>query len=178
MPLRKLVEEGKFRRDLYYRLASVTLEIPTLRSRTEDISLLAREFAAGLSKSISPRALLRLQAYSWPGNVRELRHAIERAAGLSGSFQPMLDEEAFAFLFAGHSEESTDGYISGELAEGMLTLNEMERVMILRSLKLSRGNRAEAAKILGIARSTLFEMLKRFKIEGPRSHLYRDKIAS
>ncbi len=176
MPLRKLVEEGKFRRDLYYRLASVTLEIPTLRSRSEDIELLAREFAAGLAKSISPRALLRLQAYSWPGNVRELRHAVERAAGLSGSFQPMLDEESFAFLFAGQSEESSEGFISEELAQGMLTLGEMERVMILRSLKLTRGNRAEAAKILGVARSTLFEMLKRYRIEGPRAHLYSKKL--
>jgi DNA-binding NtrC family response regulator len=172
MPLRKLVEEGKFRRDLYYRLASVTLEIPTLRSRPEDTALLARDFATELRKTVSPRALLRLQAYSWPGNVRELRHAIERAAGLAGSFQPMLDEEAFAFLFAGNSEESGEGFVGGELAEGMLTLGEMERVMLLRSLRLSRGNRADAAKLLGIARSTLFEMLKRYQIEGPRAHLY------
>lgn len=172
LPLRKLVEEGKFRRDLYYRLASVTLEIPTLRSRPEDTALLARDFSAELGKSISPRALLRLQAYSWPGNVRELRHAVERACGLSGSLQPLLDEEAFAFLFAGNSEESAEGFIGGELAQGMLTLEEMERVMLLRALKLSRGNRAEAAKLLGIARSTLFEMLKRHRIEGPRAHLY------
>jgi DNA-binding NtrC family response regulator len=175
LPLRKLVEEGKFRRDLYYRLASVTLEIPTLRARTEDIALLARAFAADLGKTVAPRALLRLQAYSWPGNVRELRHAIERAAGLSGSLQPVLDEEAFAFLFSGNASESTEGYVGGELAEGMLTLEEMERVMLLRSLKLTRGNRADAAKLLGVARSTLFEMLKRHGIEGPRAHLYRQK---
>jgi transcriptional regulator with PAS, ATPase and Fis domain len=174
LPLRKLVEEGKFRRDLYYRLASVTLDIPTLRSRPEDTALLARDFAAELGKTVSPRALLRLQAYSWPGNVRELRHAIERAAGLAGSFQPILDEEAFAFLFTGNSEESSHGYVGAELADGMLTLVEMERVMLLRALKLSRGNRADAAKILGVARSTLFEMLKRFRIEGPRAHLYRE----
>lgn len=176
LPLRKLVEEGKFRRDLYYRLASVTLEIPTLRSRPEDTALLARDFAAELGKTVSPRALLRLQAYSWPGNVRELRHAIERAGGLAGSLQPILDEEAFAFLFAGDSNEATEGYVGGELAEGMLTLGEMERVMLLRSLKLSRGNRADAAKLLGIARSTLFEMLKRHRIEGPRAHLHRKKV--
>ncbi len=175
LPLRKLVEEGKFRRDLYYRLASVTLEIPTLRSRPADTSLLARGFAADLGKTVSPRALLRLQAYSWPGNVRELRHAVERAAGLSGSLQPLLDEEAFAFLFAGNSAESTEGFVGGELAEGMLTLEEMERVMLRRALTLSRGNRASAAKLLGVARSTLFEMLKRHRIEGPRAHLYRTK---
>ena len=175
LPLRKLVDEGKFRRDLYYRLASVTLEIPTLRSRPEDTAMLAREFSAELGKSVSPRALLRLQAYSWPGNVRELRHAVERAAGLAGSLQPILDEEAFTFLFSGDSAEAREGYVGGELAEGMLTLGEMERVMLLRSLKLSRGNRADAANLLGVARSTLFEMLKRHRIEGPRSHLHRPK---
>jgi len=176
LPLRKLVEEGKFRRDLYYRLASVTLEIPPLHSRPEDISLLARDFASEFGKMIAPKTLLRLQAYSWPGNVRELRHAIERGAGLSGPFQTILDDSAFEFLFETASEESGEGYISSELADGMLTLTEMERVMILRSLKLSRGNRADAAKILGVARSTLFEMLKRHQIEGPRAHL-RKSIA-
>jgi DNA-binding NtrC family response regulator len=174
LPLRKLVEEGKFRRDLYYRLASVTLEIPTLRSRPEDISLLAREFATELGKTIAPRTLLRLQAYSWPGNVRELRHAIERAGGLAGPFQTVLDDSAFEFLLSG-GDEGDQALVHGEVADGMLTLFEMERVMILRSLKLSRGNRADAAKILGIARSTLFEMLKRHRIEGPRAHLYREK---
>jgi transcriptional regulator with PAS, ATPase and Fis domain len=174
LPLRKLVEEGKFRRDLYYRLASVTLEIPSLRSRPEDTSLLAREFAAELGKAVAPRTLLRLQAYSWPGNVRELRHAIERAAGLAGPFQTVLDDGAFEFLLSG-GDEADEALVHGEIADGMLTLFEMERVMILRSLKLSRGNRADAAKILGVARSTLFEMLKRHRIEGPRAHLYREK---
>lgn len=171
LPLRKLVDEGKFRRDLYYRLASVTLEIPSLKSRPEDISMLAREFSTELGKMIAPKTLLRLQAYSWPGNVRELRHAVERGAGLSGPFQTILDDSAFEFLFETASEESSEGYVSSELADGMLTLVEMERVMILRSLRLAQGNRTDAAKILGVARSTLFEMLKRHRIEGPRAHL-------
>src|SRR6185437_7560722 len=70
-PLWKLVEEGKFRRDLFYRLASITIEIPSLRSRPEDIELLARRFAQELGKTLSNRAILRLQAHAWPGNVRE-----------------------------------------------------------------------------------------------------------
>lgn len=178
LPLKKLVEEGRFRRDLYYRLASITLEIPSLRSRPEDIEMLAADFASELGKAIAPKTSLRLQAYSWPGNVRELRHAIERAAGLSGPFQSVLDDQAFQFLFSGRSEETNQNYVAAELAEGMLTLEEMERVMILRALKLAYGNRADAAKILGIARSTLFEMLKRQKIEGPRAHLQRNRLAS
>lgn len=178
LPLKKLVEEGRFRRDLYYRLASITLEIPSLRSRPEDIEMLAADFAGELGKAIAPRTALRLQAYSWPGNVRELRHAIERAAGLSGPFQSVLDDEAFQFLFSGRSEESNENYVAAELADGMLTLDEMERVMILRALKIAYGNRADAAKILGIARSTLFEMLKRHGVEGPRAHLQRNRLAS
>lgn len=165
LPLQKLVEEGRFRRDLYYRLASVTLEIPTLRSRPEDIELLARQFAGELGRALSSRAVLRLKAHEWPGNVRELRHAIERASGLAGAFSHALDEDAFSFLVTPESAFSRP-----EMALGpILTLKEMERAMLLRALKLAEGNRSEAARTLGIARSTLFEMLKRHKICGPRA---------
>lgn len=164
LPLHKLVEEGKFRRDLYYRLASVTLEIPSLRSRPDDIAMLAQRFAEDLGRTVSSRAMLRLKAHTWPGNVRELRHAIERASGLAGPFAPVLNEDAFSFLITAESAEKTP-----ELAFGStLTLKEMERAMILKALKLSQGNRSHAAKILGIARSTLFEMMKRHRICGPR----------
>ncbi len=165
-PLQKLVEEGRFRRDLYYRLASVTVEIPSLRARPEDIEMLALRFASELDRHISPQAMLRLQAHSWPGNVRELRHAIERASGLAGPFQPTLTEDSFEFLL---TVENISRSPQLELGSAVLTLNEMERVMILKSLRLARGNRAKAAKILGIARSTLFEMLKRHQIFGPKA---------
>jgi transcriptional regulator with PAS, ATPase and Fis domain len=167
-PLKKLVEEGKFRRDLYYRIASVTLELPSLRSRPDDIRMLAKRFAEELGKTLSPKALLRLQAHPWPGNVRELRHAIERASGLAGAFTPILDEESFEFLLTPDTIAATE-----DLGFGcaILTLDEMERLMILKALRLAQGNRAAAAQILGIARSTLFEKLKRHKITGPRSSL-------
>lgn len=165
-PLEKLVEEGKFRRDLYYRLASVTIHIPPLKCRPEDVTLLTHRFAGEFGKSVSRRALLRLQAHSWPGNVRELRHAIERACGLAGPFCPVLNEDAFEFLLTPTHITATPAL---ELGAAVLTLNEMERVMLLKALKLSNGNRAFAARILGVARSTLFEMLKRHKITGPRT---------
>ena len=167
-PLLKLVEEGKFRRDLYYRLASVTIDIPTLRSRPEDIEMLASRFASELKRGLSPRAMLRLKAHAWPGNVRELRHAIERASGLAGPFCALLGEEAFEFLL---TPENVTDRPELELGSSVLTLEEMERVMILKALRLSRGNRTEAARILGIARSTLFEMLRRYKITGPRANI-------
>ncbi len=164
-PLKKLVEEGRFRRDLYYRLASVTVEIPPLRHRPEDILMLSNQFATDLNRSLSPRALLRLQAHSWPGNVRELRHSIERASGLAGPFTPVLSEDAFEFLL---TPDNVGDRPELELG-AILTLDEMERVLLVKALRLAQGNRAKAAKILGVARSTLFEMLKRHKIQGPKS---------
>ncbi len=167
-PLLKLVEEGKFRRDLYYRLASITVQIPPLRHRPEDISLLARQFASDLDRSVSPHAILRLQAHAWHGNVRELRHAVERATGLAGAFTPVLSEDSFNFLL---SSENITERPELELGQPVLTLKEMEKIMLLKALRLSDGNRAKAARILGVARSTLFEMLKRHKIRESRKPL-------
>jgi transcriptional regulator with PAS, ATPase and Fis domain len=170
-PLLQLVDEGRFRRDLYYRIASISLRIPALRERPEDIRLLSLRFATELGRELSPRALQRIQAHSWPGNVRELRHAIERASGLSGPDQKILNEDGFSFLL----EEPLASDLGAETLPGgeapLLTLSEMEHQMILKALRLSQGNRAEAAKVLGVARSTLFEMLKRHRIPGPRSAL-------
>jgi transcriptional regulator with PAS, ATPase and Fis domain len=165
-PLQKLVEEGKFRRDLFFRLASVTLNIPTLRSRPDDIKLLSEKFSSEFNRSISQRAMFRLQAHTWPGNVRELRHAIERASGLSGPFSPILSEEAFDFLLTSDRIQEAPEM---EWGAPVLSIKEMERVLLLKALKLSNGNRAQAAKILGVARSTLFEMLKRHRIQGPKA---------
>jgi transcriptional regulator with PAS, ATPase and Fis domain len=165
-PLLKLVEEGKFRRDLFYRLASVTIEIPSLRSRADDVELLAARFASELKRSIAPQAMLRLQAHTWPGNVRELRHAIERACALAGPFTQVLDEDAFGFLLTAENVTSAPAL---ELGAPLLSLDEMERAMILKALRLSHGNRGQAARILGVARSTLFEKIKRHGICGPRS---------
>jgi transcriptional regulator with PAS, ATPase and Fis domain len=167
--LKKLVGAGKFRRDLYYRIASITIEIPPLHSRPEDIELLALKFANEMEKTLSPQALLRLQAYNWPGNVRELRHAIERASGISGPFMKMLGEDSFEFLL---TPDTISEQPEIELGSSVLTLSEMERVLLIKALRLAKGNRRKAAQILGVARSTLFEMLKRFKIQGPKSHAY------
>jgi transcriptional regulator with PAS, ATPase and Fis domain len=166
-PLEKLVQTGKFRQDLYYRLASVTLSIPPLRARPKDIEMLATQFSSDLGRSLSPKSMLRLKAHSWPGNVRELRHAIERASGLAGPFMPVLSEDAFDFLLTSENVSVSPGL---ELGAPVLTLLEMERVLILKALKLTNGNRGAAAKVLGIARSTLFEMLKRHRIMGPKHH--------
>lgn len=164
-PLHQLVEEGKFRRDLFFRLASVTLSIPTLRSRPKDIDLLARKFASEMDKTLSPKALLRLKAHVWPGNVRELRHAVERAVGMSGTFTKILADDAFDFLLTPSHVSKTPEL---ELGAPVLSLHEMEKVVLLKALRICEGNRVRTAKTLGIARSTLFEMLKRHRIQGPK----------
>ena len=169
-PLEQLVEEGKFRQDLYYRLASITVFIPPLRSRLDDIELLAGKFASELNQSLSPRAVLRLKAHAWPGNVRELRHAIERATGFSSPFSTVLNEEAFEFLLTPRNLNQSPAL---ELGASVLTLKEMERALVIKVLRITDGNRAKAARTLGVARSTLFEMLKRHKIKGPKNREYR-----
>lgn len=162
-PLLQLVESGHFRRDLYYRLASVTLNIPPLRERLEDIESLSRSYAQEFGKILSSGAVVRLKAYEWPGNVRELRHTIERACAMVGEFSQVISEESFDFLI------DSPGVFSAGRPGAVLNLHEMERHLLIKALRVTLGNRTEAAKLLGVARSTLFEMLKRHKVEGPRS---------
>jgi two-component system, NtrC family, response regulator len=169
-PLEALVKEGKFRQDLYYRLASVKVEIPTLRDRPKDIRLLADRFSKNLKKTLTEKAIFRLQNYSWPGNVRQLRHSIERAAGMAGVFQNTLDESCFDFLLHSGSLVESNSSLQSNLLSA-LNLREIEKVALLKALQLTHGNRAHAAQLLGVARSTLFEMLKRHKIQGPRQIL-------
>jgi DNA-binding NtrC family response regulator len=169
LPLLKLVEEGKFRKDLYFRIASVTLKIPSLKERPEDIELLAIEAAGKLGKVIPAKTLAKLQSYSWPGNVRELQHSVERACGLAGPFEKILSEDLFEW---DDMKALTGGNSSLPEFDGVLRMDEMEKILLLKALRISHGNRQEAAKLLGVARSTVFDMLKRHKIPGPRQDAY------
>jgi transcriptional regulator with GAF, ATPase, and Fis domain len=157
-PLDLMVKEKTFRQDLYYRLASVPLKVLPLRQRPQDIRLLATEFAEELGHILSQESLKLLCEKSWRGNARELKHAIERASGCAGGRgNAMLTTEYFEFL-EDSAPEITDS------AATVLRLQDMERVMLIRALKKTNGNRANAAKLLGVARSTLFEMLKRHSL--------------
>lgn len=168
LPLPKLVEEGKFRKDLYYRIASCTIKIPALRDRPEDIELLANEFAGQFKKSLPPQTLDRLKSYSWPGNVRELRHAIERACGLAGPFQEALTEDLFEFESVGETDATREQL---DPLAGTLRIDEMEKKLLIKALRQSDGNRQEAARLLGVARSTVFEMIKRYRIASYRTQV-------
>ena len=144
-------EAGRFRQDLYFRLAGVVLTVPPLRERPKDVRLLAHHFltSVGCRKTISPEALAALDAYSWPGNVRELRMVMERTA----------------ILAAGEAILPTDLRLGGPRprAEGPwridMTLAEVEDAHIRAVLEHHKGRRAKAARALGIDPKTLYNKL-------------------
>jgi DNA-binding NtrC family response regulator len=162
--LQQAVAEGKFRDDLYYRLNVIEIRIPPLRERRDDIPLLAQHFVERLSHelgkdvgAISEDGLKVLMDYNWPGNVRELENAVERAMVTCRG--TALTETDFAFL-AGN----------GALSAGKwgtpppITLQEMEKLLIVATLDRTGGNIKESATALGIDRSTLYEKIKRYDI--------------
>ncbi len=161
--LRAAVEEERFRRDLFFRVAVIHVQLPPLREREDDVLLLAQSFleraalrAGKTIRGLSPGAVARLHAHAWPGNVRELQHCIERAVALT-----TRDEIA-----AGDLPEHLRPALrppAGTPVEAMLApLAEIERLHILGVLDAVRGNRSRAANILGIDRKTLQRKLERF----------------
>jgi DNA-binding NtrC family response regulator len=161
--LEAAIREGRFRQDLFYRLNVIEIHVPPLRERLEDVPLLARHFIEQLSlelgkevAGISDAAMRALMAYDWPGNVRQLQNAIERA--IVNCREGVLSEADFAFLTRPSSAEA-DAF-----ALGSMTLEEIERRAIVATLRKTQGNVKEAAVVLGIDRSTLYEKLKRYDI--------------
>ncbi|MDB4442387.1 sigma-54 dependent transcriptional regulator [bacterium] len=163
------IREGRFREDLYYRLNVVTVDVPPLRERREDIPLLAdlflKQYAEKnrrLIKGFTPRATDLLMRYDWPGNVRELENIIERAVIMSRG--EMITPLEFPIDLQNLDEELKESRI--DLTPGR-SLKEVEKVMILRTLEESGGNRTHAARVLGISRRTLQLKLKEYGINPP-----------
>ena len=167
--LKAEVEAGRFRQDLYYRLNVMTLAVPPLREREEDVPLLAahflRKFAETnrkVAKGFTPLAMDMLLKYDWPGNVRELENAVERAVVLmAGDFVtekefPLGVVQAYGLL--GTSSEQA---ASQREPATILSLEAVEREAILAALEVTGGNKTEAAKQLGITRKTLLAKLQR-----------------
>ncbi len=173
--LLKLVKENRFREDLYYRLNVISLTIPPLRERPDDIPLLARHFvkkhaalAGDQLAAISPAALDKLLRHNWPGNVRELEHVMERALAFCGGQEirpehiPTLGAEATdPVTWTPEIEPSESG--PGGLPD---TLCEIERRMILIALRQCDNNQVRAAQRLGIPRTTLRDKMAKYKIPG------------
>jgi two-component system response regulator AtoC len=162
--LNQMVQEGKFREDLIYRLKVIEIEIPPLRDRKEDIPELAQVFlkknAAKLGKkisSISKEGMNALMNHSWPGNVRELEHQIERAVALTSSSQLAADD--FDFLI-----HEPSGLSNGSKDTDPRSLEDIERQHILKVLKDVDYNKSKASEILGIDRATLYRKAQRYGI--------------
>jgi two-component system response regulator AtoC len=161
------VAAGRFREDLYYRLKVVTIQLPPLMQRREDILPLARHFAARLARRLgrrldfTPEATVWLEAQRWPGNVRELENAIERAAVLSGHelLQPDDLHQDAAPSAATPLRDGAAGRTLREITE------RAERQAILEALQAADGNRRVAARQLGVSLRTLFYKMHRYRVE-------------
>ncbi len=166
--LNNLVEQGSFRSDLYYRLNVLEIHIPPLRERNGDIELLIslfiRQLSAEIGKNINgihPDALAYLRSRQWQGNVRELRNWIERAVNLAPGAMLMPGDFPSAEGFSTSTEPQP---VATETVAESRTWEEMERDAIIKSLQSCRGNIAEAARSLGIGRSTLYRKMKKYNI--------------
>lgn len=169
--LKALVEQGRFRRDLYYRLNVVRIKLPPLSERAGDVGLLANhflnQFSKGAPKRISRDVLGCLEAYNWPGNVRELRNVIERAVSLSTQPEIGLDDLPESMNHLRRKVSLRDALIQSDipLTGGLKTvLNNVERQMIISALDRCGGSRTQAAEMLGIHRTALYKKMDKLGI--------------
>ena len=172
MDLLKMVKEGTFREDLYYRLNVVRVMLPTLRARPEDIPMLAQRFARQSSqqndlplRTISQEAMRALMRYEWPGNIRQLENAIEHAVAMSGGateiLPDMLPEEVRQ---PDRSQVVPSVQIPDEGVNFSSIMSQMERDLILQCLEKTGGNKRQAARLLNLSRTTLIDKLQRLGI--------------
>jgi len=162
--LHDLIAKSKFREDLFYRLNIIAIEIPPLRNRKVDIPLLAQEFVAKHSKrvskkvdGVSDKAMSILMNYNWPGNIRELENVIERAVILTKG--PIILPEDFPEILTAHKGNSDLKEDSQKLKDA---LKDPEKDLISKALDSVEWNRNEAAKVLGINRTTLYKKMLRY----------------
>jgi len=172
------VAQQRFRADLFYRLNVVSLHLPPLRERPEDIPLLVESFLNTYRQrfnrpnlDVSPAARQRLQTYSWPGNVRELRNCLERAAAISLNDTIEGDQIPFLGALRNVTAAGATPAVAAASQTAPMTLEELEREHILRVLKDSDGNRERAAAILGISSRTLYRKLREYESQSKSSGL-------
>jgi DNA-binding NtrC family response regulator len=165
--LREQIAGGKFREDLFYRIAVINIEVPPLRTRREDIGLLARHFAESAATrahrtrvDLTPAAIAWLEGQHWPGNVRELENAIERAVVLASGDVIDVDDVRPRGAAAPRPAITTATSL-----DAVPTLDELERAHILRVLELCDQQKTKAAALLGINRTTLWKKLRQYGLE-------------
>ena len=165
--LQALIQEGRFREDLYFRIRGVEIHIPPLRKRREDIAPLSRHFlqrfAQQMNKPISDfdeQAQLALMQYDWPGNVRQLLNTIQNMVVVAEGPQIKLADVPAEVRRSGQAAGESDlGSLAG------LSLDQIEKQAIRNTLRLTGGNREQAAKLLGIGERTLYRKLKEFDLK-------------
>ncbi|BDI05022.1 sigma-54-dependent transcriptional regulator [Sphaerotilus microaerophilus] len=170
--LPRLVREGQFRADLYYRLSAFVIEVPPLRERLEDIPLLVQHFAArrarnGAALPFSEATLQRMRAYGWPGNVRELRNVVERALLLAAR-EGRVEPRHLPDFSGGLEAEASIGAVPASLAAllgGEPTLEAIEQHYLSHLLDKYDGNRRRVADVLGVSERTAYRMLDRYGLK-------------
>jgi DNA-binding NtrC family response regulator len=167
--LEQMVKDGEFREDLYYRLNVIPINLPPLRERREDTPLLVQRFIERFCethklerKTVSPPVMKSLMAFDWPGNVRQLENIVERMAALSGNRTAILPSDLPEEI---QQRDSTNFVPLIEIPEEGINfqnvVTDMERELILQSLRKTNGNKKLAAKLLSLKRTTLIEKIKR-----------------
>jgi len=159
--LERMVDAGAFREDLYYRINTIVLHLPPLRERGEDLNALAQLFLSKYAKkygkpchTFTSAALKKLHAHSWPGNIRELQHTVEKAVIMSDTPHISADDLLI----------SKTGTIKNNATSKTVSLDEMERDLIHKTLILCEGNMSEVAEKLGVTRQTLYNKLKKYNL--------------
>jgi two-component system response regulator HydG len=152
-------EKQEFRRDLLYRINTVEIQVPALRERIEDIPLLVNHYLRIYSRKynkeglrIAPSLLKEMESYGWPGNVRELQHAVEKAVILSG--EEIIQDPGIFFQKDRVRDDGTEP----------VSLEDMEKIMIRKSIRKNKGNLSRVAGELGITRATLYRKMEKFNI--------------
>ena len=162
-----MLKKGTFRKDLFYRLNIFHVRVPNLEEMQEDIPRLAYYFVSELRgkkrrtpNRISPDAMVFIKRYPWPGNVRELRNTVERAMHISEGNQITIDDLPNRI----REFYKDTGFIAGDLGLLRHIVENAEKRAIIEALRLSGGNKARAAKMLGIHRTGLYQKLKRYQL--------------
>jgi DNA-binding NtrC family response regulator len=174
--LAQMVEQGRFRKDLYYRLNVATLRLPPLRERRQDVPLLVAHFLERIGREygkkfvMSDEALRVLDEYEWPGNVRELENALERACSFaSGEVVQLADMPTQLQEFRMQQRRLTMPLrerleAAAARGPGVTSLAEMEKQAILETIRRLNGDKLQAARLLGIGKTTLYRKLKEYNI--------------
>jgi transcriptional regulator with PAS, ATPase and Fis domain len=169
--LKTMAEEGKFRQDLFYRLNVITITLPSLRERGDDVKILARHYVQHYNskfrkkiEALSPEAESLLMEYHWPGNIRELKNLIERAMILEDG--PIIDSSALPIEPSQQLPASSDMSLPDlSIPEDGTSLEKVEEELVRQALVRARGNQTRAAKLLDISRDALRYKMKKFQLQ-------------